>query len=121
MPIKEIDQITRECIEACTSCHNICQETTTYCLEQGGKHVEPSHMRLMLDCVEICNVATNYMLARSDFTDDICKECADICDACAESCEEFTGDRTMLNCAEACRRCAEACRKMVTYHRRIAA
>ncbi len=53
MPIKEIDQITRECIEACTSCHNICQETTTYCLEQGGKHVEPSHMRLMLDCVEI--------------------------------------------------------------------
>jgi hypothetical protein len=83
--------------------------------------VEPSHLRLMLDCVEICGVSADFMLARSDYSSLTCDTCADICQDCAKSCEEFGGDTMMEACALACRECAEKCREMVKHHRSKAA
>ncbi len=75
----------QQCMEDCHQCHMTClQMAATHCLELGGKHVEPHHMRLMLDCAEICR-------------------------ACAASCEEV-GD--MQECVDACLRCAESCERM---------
>jgi hypothetical protein len=37
-----IDPAMQACIKACKDCHRICLTTATrYCLERGGKHVEP--------------------------------------------------------------------------------
>jgi hypothetical protein len=37
-----IDTAMQACIKACEDCHRICLTTATrYCLEMGGKHVEP--------------------------------------------------------------------------------
>jgi hypothetical protein len=33
-----INQLMRDCIQHCTECHNVCTETTTYCLQQGGAY-----------------------------------------------------------------------------------
>lgn len=121
MPHQPIDEVTRECIDSCNTCHNVCQETSAYCLSQGGKHTEPNHFRLMLDCVETCHVSSDLMLASSHWSDAICEVCADVCDACADSCATFENDETMLKCADACRNCAESCRKMTTHHGRRAA
>jgi len=40
----------RECIQECHSCYYICLESVTHCLEMGGEHAQPEHIRLLLDC-----------------------------------------------------------------------
>lgn len=107
-----IDENMKNCIETCSECRDEC-ETTLYqhCLEQGGKHVEKAHIKLMADCIEICQTATHFMLRGSDQHKAVCGTCADICEACAESCEKI-GSEEMKNCAEACRQCAKTCREI---------
>jgi hypothetical protein len=100
----------KACIGDCLDCHAECLETVTHtCLELGGKHLEPEHVRLMLSCAEVCQAAANVMLSRASAASALCLVCADLCDACARSCERI-GE--MDHCAELCRRCAESCRQM---------
>ena len=102
----------RDCIDECTRCHAICLETVTYCLQQGGHHAEVGHIRLMLDCAEICQTSANFMLRGSPPHVRTCGACAEACRACAEGCEQMGSDQQMQACAEACRRCEESCSKM---------
>lgn len=102
----------RSCIEECMNCHAVCQETVNHCLQQGGHHAEAGHIRLLLDCVEICQTSANFMLRGSPFHVRTCAACSEICQACAEDCEQMGGDERMRACAEACRRCAESCASM---------
>ena len=100
------------CIDACSHCHQICLQTAmNHCLESGGKHLEPEHFRLMINCAEICQTSLNFMLSGSRLSNHVCGVCARICDACAESCEKLDG---MEECARACRKCAESCRSMAS-------
>lgn len=98
------------CMDACHACQVSCLSmAATHCLEVGGRHAEPAHIKLMLDCAEICQTAINFMARESDHHQHICRECAEICRSCAASCEQLDG---MENCVEACRRCADACDRM---------
>jgi hypothetical protein len=100
----------QQCIERCTHCHRVCLETAmNHCLEEGGRHVEASHFRVMIACSDICRVAADFMLMSSELHPKVCAVCADVCDACAQSCEEIGG---MDECVNACRQCAEACHQM---------
>lgn len=105
----------RECMEECLNCHGICLNTITYCLEQGGRHAEADHIRLLLDCAEICQTSANFMLRGSLQHTRTCAVCAEICTQCAHDCQPLQDDAQMKNCAEACRRCAESCRQMATH------
>ena len=107
-----MDERMRACIEHCQSCHDRCTETAAHCLEMGGDHAESSHIRLLLDCAEICQTSANFMLRMSEFHGQTCGVCADICERCAEDCERFGDDEMMQQCAAACRSCAESCREM---------
>jgi hypothetical protein len=103
-------QDMQRCIEACVECHETClQMAMNHCLEKGGKHVEPDHFRLMLNCAEICQTSANFMISNSRLHRRVCGVCAEVCDACAKSCEEV-GD--MDECVQTCRRCADSCRRM---------
>ena len=105
-----MNQDMRRCIEACEQCHRICLQTAmNHCLETGGKHVEPKHFRLMLNCAEICQTSANFMISSSHLHQRTCEVCAEVCEACAMSCEQVGG---MDECAQACHRCAESCRRM---------
>ena len=73
--------------------------------------MEEPHVKAMVDCIQYCQVAADFMTRESSFSEKACKLCADICDACAKACEKI-GDEAMERCAEACRACAEACRNM---------
>lgn len=98
------------CIEACTRCHQTClQMALTHCLRLGGKHVEPAHFTLMMNCAEICQASANLQLSGSDYASKLCGLCAEICTDCADSCEAV-GD--MDDCVAACRHCAETCASM---------
>lgn len=100
----------QRCIDACKQCHDVCLRTAmTACLPAGGKHVEEAHLRLMINCQEICQTAANFMLSGSTYHGAVCNACAQVCDACADSCERI-GD--MDDCVQACRDCAENCEKM---------
>lgn len=101
-----------QCIENCQGCHRICLETVTYCLQQGKKHAEAGHVRLLLDCAEICQTSANFMLRGSDLHGRTCAVCAEVCERCAQDCEEFGNDAPMRVCAETCRRCADSCHQM---------
>lgn len=107
-----VDEKMRACIDECHNCNDSCAETVTHCLEMGGEHAEPNHIRLLLDCAEICQTSANFMLRMSDFHGQVCGVCADVCERCAEDCERFGDDEVMQQCAEACRSCAQSCREM---------
>ena len=103
------------CIDECLRCHAICLQTVSHCLEMGGKHADPAHIRLLLDCAEICQASANFMLRGSDLHQRTCGVCAEVCRACAESCERMGGtDELMQQCAQQCRRCQESCRQMAS-------
>lgn len=106
------EQPMQECITHCWECRNECQKALfSHCLLAGGEHVKQNHVKLMTDCIQICQIAADFMTRESPFHKNICEVCAKICDACAESCAALK-DEAMQQCAEVCRRCAESCRNM---------
>ncbi len=103
------------CIQNCQDCHRACLQTLAYCLRQGGRHAEPDHLRLLMDCADICLTSAAFMIRGSDLHGRTCGVCAEVCERCAEECERLAeGDEMMTRCAEVCRRCAESCRRMAT-------
>lgn len=110
--LQDLGEEMRRCIEECGTCHDVCLATVTHCLQMGGEHAEASHMRLLLDCAQICDTSADFMLRGSELHGETCRACAVVCERCAEACERFNDDEIMAACAEACRRCAESCRQM---------
>jgi hypothetical protein len=108
-----MNQEMRDCIQNCQECHAICMETVQHCLQMGGKHAEADHIRLLLDCAQICATSADFMLRGSPLHSKTCGVCAEICRLCAESCERIgKDDATMKKCAEMCRKCADSCQRM---------
>lgn len=105
------NQEMQRCIEVCQECHEVCLQTVSHCLEKGGRHAEAAHIRLLLDCTEICQTSANFMIRGSDLHTETCRACAEVCERCAADCERL-GDPKMRECAETCRRCAESCTRM---------
>lgn len=109
-PHHEMSKSLDNCIQACLDCARICFQTAmNHCLEMGGKHVEPAHFRLMINCAEICRTAASFMLSNSALHASVCGVCSEICKACADDCKKV-GD--MDNCVAACERCAAECAAM---------
>jgi len=100
----------QRCIRECQNCHSVCVSMLANdCLSRGGKHLEATHVRTMLDCAQICATSADFMLRSSELHYLVCDACAKICTECARSCEELGG---MQECVDSCRRCAETCRHM---------
>jgi hypothetical protein len=110
----------QDCISNCLDCHLVCLATIAYCLEKGGDHAAPEHIRLLQDCAQICIASADFMLRRSPMHRMTCRICADICNACADDCSKLADDETMVLCAETCRRCAQSCAEMAGADRKAA-
>ena len=110
--VHQLSPEIQKCIDTCTACEQMCLAMLTHCLELGGRHAENGHVRLLLDCAEICRTSVSSMLRASSFQRNVCGLCAQICAACAADCERFTDNDMMRQCAEICRRCAESCQRM---------
>lgn len=110
--MKTMTKNMQNCIDACLACYEECRRTLGHCLEKGGKHANPEHAQLLLNCADICQTSANFLLAGSELHAVTCGTCAEVCDACAKSCDQTGSDAQMQKCAEACRTCAETCREM---------
>jgi hypothetical protein len=74
------DPALHHCIGQCWSCRDTCQSTLfTYCIEKGGHHVEPDHVRLMMDCIEMCQTSADFMTRNSQLHALVCATCAAVC------------------------------------------
>ncbi|MFO0842294.1 MAG: four-helix bundle copper-binding protein [Gemmataceae bacterium] len=105
------DKMTN-CLNACETCRRVCAETFSHCLAEGGKHAEPQHLRLLLDCVDACRASAEFLVRGSELHHLTCGTCAAVCERCAEDCERVDGDEQMRKCAAACRACARSCSEM---------
>ena len=101
----------QDCVQACMSCHTICEETMSSCMQMGGQGQMPI-MRALIDCADMTRMCADMMMRRSPMSAEMCAMCAKACDMCAEACMSMPDDKQMMRCAEACRRCAEMCRAM---------
>lgn len=79
---------------------------------KSNRSAATAHIRLLLDCKQICATSADFMARGSDLHAEICAVCADVCERYARDCEQFGDDPVMRAWAEACRRCAESCRQM---------
>ena len=86
-----------------------------YCLQLGGRHATPNHIRLLMDCAQMCTTTVAYMARESSLHDRLCGLCSEMCRLCAESCEQTAGNEQMVKqCAELCRRCLASCERMAS-------
>ncbi len=98
-----------DCMQKLLHCHKTCLGMAmTHCVEMGGEHARPQHLRLMLDCAQVCASTADFLARKSQFHTQICRLCADICETCASDCENV-GD--MEESVAACRACAQSCRE----------
>lgn len=113
---EEINRLSinmEEAIQHSLECYRVCMSCLQHCLALGGKHSDFRHINLLTECAEICQLASRFMIATSDFAHDICGVCARICDACGDSCHDIDPEDPHMNaCMVACRKCADSCRNM---------
>lgn len=116
----QINSDLRTCIENCLKCHSICMETVNHCLQKGEEHANADHIKILLDCAQICQTSADFMLRTSALHPDICAICEEACKRCADNCKKIgNDDDLMMRCAEICRKCAESCGQMAK-HRKVA-
>jgi hypothetical protein len=109
-----ITQSLEQCIENCTRCQRICLETAArhFRGEDRATKGREGHVRLLLDCAEICQTSANFMVRGSELHGQTCAACAAVCERCAEECDKLGEDPHLAACAEICRACAQTCREM---------
>lgn len=105
-----MSQDMMQAVQEAHRCHTVCVETIGHCLQMGGDHASPEHIKIMMDCAQICTTSADFMTRMSRMHPQVCGVCADTCAACAESCEQVGADEHMQRCIEACRACEAACR-----------
>src|SRR6476661_5654069 len=52
----------QSCIQLCQDCHAVCLQLIRHCLQLGGRHAAPEHIRLLIDCAQMCATNVDYML-----------------------------------------------------------
>jgi hypothetical protein len=109
------DDDMQKCIQLCRDCYAMCTQAITHCLKVGGRHAAPDHIRLLLDCAQMCATASDYMLRESPFHNRICRVCSDLCKQCGKDCEQTAADDQMMKqCIEICRKCGDSCERMAS-------
>lgn len=109
------DDEMEKCVQMCQDCHALCTRTIRHCLDLGGRHAGSEHIRLLVDCAQMCEVNIDYMLRGSLLHERVCGLCAEACKLCAENCAQLAGEDQMLKqCADMCRRCAGSCERMAS-------
>jgi hypothetical protein len=105
--MNQLSQQIRDAIQTLQHCHATCHSMAmTHCLEMGGEHARPQHLRLMQDCAAFCAFTADALGRKSQFHSRFAALCAEVCETCAEDCAAI-GE--MEECVAACRDCARVC------------
>lgn len=103
------------CIQISLECYRLCLETFNYCLKQGGKHLAPPHLAILIDCAHICRINADFLIRSSLFQLDLNKLSATLCLQCADSCDAVDPyDPKLRRCSALCRDYADACTGLIS-------
>jgi len=116
--MNNLSRETADAILALQHCHAVCGSMAmTHCLEMGGEHARPQHLRLMLDCAGLCAFTADALGRKSQFHNRFAALCAEVCETCEKDCEALG---KMDDCVQACRTCAARCRQVArSDHREV--
>jgi hypothetical protein len=113
--VEQVPEALREGADGCSMCHDACAAAIVYCLNQRGDHAGADHIRSLVECARVCELARDLMLDGSSIYHDACRVCAEACERCGEACEALGEDEVLRRCAKECRRCAASCRDTVSH------
>jgi hypothetical protein len=102
----------QDCQENCEACYRVCLQTLVHATRHSAHPVHESHLRLLMDCIDICHACANFLLRGSDLRAQVCRACAAICERCAELCGQRRDDAQIRLCEQACLRCSESCAQL---------
>jgi hypothetical protein len=106
--MRQLSSQVADTIKSLQQCHAICSSMAfTHCLELGGEHARPQHLRLMMDCAALCAFTADALGRKSQFHSQFAALCAEVCETCEKDCEAL---QDMDDCVRACRECAQRCR-----------
>ena len=110
---EEQSEEQEECMKACVTCADECNEAFRHCLKEteNGHHEHARTARLTLDCAEFCGMTACLISRGSELHALACRACADACKRCGDACTDMKGE-AMKDCEQACRKCEAACRKL---------
>ncbi|MET7846392.1 hypothetical protein ABZT45_49670, partial [Streptomyces sp. NPDC005356] len=61
----------QDCVTACMSCHSVCEETMSSCMQMGGQP-QMQIMRALIDCSEMTRMCADMMMRRSPMSPEMC-------------------------------------------------
>ena len=96
-------------IALCRRARLVLQAAAVRSFDAGGMELDPVHLRLLLDCAQMCEMTADFMSRNSPYHLYLCEVCAAICEACGESCA-LAG--AMEECAAICQECIVVCRAL---------
>ena len=103
----------RACIDAASDCYTACTETLTYSLDSGSEVFDQRHLRLLIDCCEVCQTTQNILLRASELSVMLSAVCAEACEKVAAHCRYLdSSDEQLAACAEVCDHTADCCRQL---------
>jgi hypothetical protein len=103
----------RACVEATSDCYSACTETLTYSLDSGIDLFDQRHLRLLIDCCEVCQTAQNILLRASELSMMLAAVCVEACEKVADHCRQLdASDEQLAACAEVCDHTADCCRQL---------
>ena len=89
---KEFSPEMARCIDDCTRMHQVALTAAGHALRHGGGESTNHIIRVLSDCVEMCQTAANFMLRGSPNHKTTCGVNAEICREVAEECGKFDDD-----------------------------
>lgn len=108
---KSFSSDMERCIDDCTSMHQVALTASGHALRHGGNENSNHVIRVLSDCIEMCQTAANFMLRGSPNHKKTCGLNAEICREVAEECGKFD-DEPMQRVVQMATRCAESCEAM---------
>src|SRR6266487_5694265 len=87
----------RACIDATSYCDTACTETLTYSLDSESDLFDQRHLRLLIDCCEVCQTTQNILLRASELSVMLSAVCAEACEKVAAHCRHLDSSDEQLD------------------------
>jgi hypothetical protein len=102
----------QQCLAALVVCQQVCMETISYCLHQGGQLADEPLIRLLQDATDVCRLSSDLLLRRSAWQGRMSTLAAEVLGQCARRCLELGEDAQLNACSAACLRAASCAKRM---------
>ena len=110
----KLDDVHKECLEACSDCARACEMAFHHCTMQAAEgkrdHAKPLHYAV--DCAGFCALAACNIAKHSPLMAYSCEACAEACKATLAVVSKFDSDE-MKAATKALTRCEKACTAMI--------